>query len=135
MESKGRSIFCKYCGQRCVKKVPRNVDNPGRIFWACPSEWGGHGWMEWDDYTPSLQAREKRLDKDKAMDLGTRLNPVEEELHLIKIQNENLMQENWSLKGKLDKERVFTRCYDKMHQMDFYHLKCSSVVLVCWELK
>ncbi|GAA0155945.1 hypothetical protein LIER_13552 [Lithospermum erythrorhizon] len=134
MESKGRSIFCKYRGQRCVKKVPRTIDNLGRIFWAFPSEWGRHGWMEWDDYTPSLQAREKYLDKDRAMNLGRRLDTVEEELHLIKIQNKNLVQENWSLKGELDKERMLTKCLTKCLR-DFYHLKYCSVVLVCWGLK
>ncbi|KAG9155611.1 hypothetical protein Leryth_017050 [Lithospermum erythrorhizon] len=117
------TIFCKYCGERCVKKVSRTKDNPGRIFWACPMEWGGHGWMEWVDYSPSPQGkRGTQLEKISALE--RMLDEVEDRI----VQ---LDEENKNLKERLKNEIVLTNCLKKFLKGIFVGFCIALVFIVC----
>ncbi|GAA0184321.1 hypothetical protein LIER_31609 [Lithospermum erythrorhizon] len=101
MEGNNRLIFYKYCGGRCVKKTSRTMDNSGRVFWACPLEFAGQGWMEWFDYAPSPQGREKRTMQERLFCVERILQGCEEELIICKSERERLVQDNVELRQEL----------------------------------
>ncbi|GAA0163712.1 hypothetical protein LIER_19509 [Lithospermum erythrorhizon] len=98
MEGQIRDIFCKYCGQRCVKKTSCTVDNPGQICWACLKEWGGHGWMKWFDNSVSPQAKEKRGRGDKWLCLERMVQVLEDDIMQLNSEKDRLVDENHVLK-------------------------------------
>ncbi|GAA0152102.1 hypothetical protein LIER_37423 [Lithospermum erythrorhizon] len=107
--------------------MSRTVDNLGHNFWACPLEFGGHGWMEWDGYTPTPTDREKRGVVEKLRALESSLDIIEKELHLCKIELEHVTKENNNLKETLKNESMQRSCLTKC-------LKSIFLSLVLWFL-
>ncbi|KAG9148012.1 hypothetical protein Leryth_003601 [Lithospermum erythrorhizon] len=112
MECKGRTIFYKYCGERCVKKTSRTLDNPGRIFWVCPMKSGGHGWMEWGDFS----SYPKRDLADKIKGLENLVDDLEESLHQYEVKKDQLAMEHRIFKEEKSGHKVF----EEMLQRTFF---------------
>ncbi|GAA0164434.1 hypothetical protein LIER_20073 [Lithospermum erythrorhizon] len=102
--------------------MSRTMDNQGRNFWACPLEFRGHGWMEWDDYTPTPNGREKSGVVDKLRALESSLDVIEKELYLCKIELERVTKENNNLKETLKNESMQRRCLTKCLKSIFVSL-------------
>ncbi|GAA0159373.1 hypothetical protein LIER_43477 [Lithospermum erythrorhizon] len=47
-ENEEKLVYCKYCGKVCIKLIFTTKDNPGRVFFACPTPRfiGGQVWMD-----------------------------------------------------------------------------------------
>ncbi|KAG9153353.1 hypothetical protein Leryth_017267 [Lithospermum erythrorhizon] len=92
------SIFSKYCGEKCIRRISRTLDNPGRVFWACPMDSGGHGWMEWDDLDSSTKTKERRSLKEKLILVAF--------IVVSELIKDCLVVENKNLKQMLDKNNL-----------------------------
>ncbi|KAG9137822.1 hypothetical protein Leryth_022724 [Lithospermum erythrorhizon] len=75
-----KTVYCKYCGKVCIKRVSKTKENPGSLFFACPIPQyvGGHGWMDWVDKvyleggTSSAQSHGSRFEGFEMFEVITR---------------------------------------------------------------
>ncbi|GAA0171840.1 hypothetical protein LIER_41234 [Lithospermum erythrorhizon] len=123
-------VYCEYFGKVCILLVLTTKENPGSIFYACPTPRvvGGHGWMDWVDRAYLQRASSfvhYRGGKFEAFEVM--LKEKNDAIEQLELENDRIWED-------LGKEIEHTNCLKKYLKVTIILVVCFLFVLVKSEL-